>query len=103
MTELMLIWSVSLVLAAAAVVWMACLIIARMLRGRAEARREADRRLIQGAFLDILAGSGDAVGRLRGVRSRARVMAESLLDVIALVRGAERERLISALQEFGVG
>ncbi|KQY91319.1 HEAT repeat domain-containing protein [Brevundimonas sp. Root1423] len=102
MTSLMLIWSVSLALTAAAVLWMIGLIIARIIRERTERRRERDRQLIHRAFLDILAGSGDAVGHLSGVRRRARVMAESLLDVVALVRGAERERLISALQAFGI-
>lgn len=102
MTSLMLIWSVSWALAAAAVLWMIGLIVARVIRERIENRRERDRQLIHRAFLDILAGSGDAVGYLSGVRRRARVMAESLLDVVALVRGAERERLISALQAFGI-
>lgn len=102
MSELLLIWSVSIVLAAAAILWMASLIIARVLREREEQARERDRQLIQQAFLDIMAGSGDAVGRLRGVQGRARVMAEALLGVLALVRGGERERLISALQAFGV-
>lgn len=102
MSELLLIWTVSIALAAAALAWMAGLIVARMLRERAERRRERDRRLIQQAFLDIMGGSGDAVGRLRGVRRRARLMAEALLEVIALVRGAERDRLISALHAFRV-
>ena len=102
MGELLLIWSVSIALAAAALAWMAGLILARVLRERAERRRERDRRLIQQAFLDVMGGAGDAVGRLRGVRHRARLMAEALLEVIALVRGAERERLISALHAFKV-
>lgn len=102
MTTLMLIWSLSWVLAAAAVLWMLGLIIARLVRERVEHRRDLDRQLIHKAFLDILAGSGDAIGGLRRVQRRARVMAEALLDVVALVRGAERDRLISALQAFGV-
>lgn len=102
MSELLLIWMVSVALAAAALAWMAGLILARMLRERAERRRESNRRLVQQAFLDIMGGAGDAVGRLRGVRRRARLMAEALLEVIALVRGAERERLISALHAFKV-
>lgn len=102
MDELALIWSVSLLLAAAALAWMTALIVARLFRERSEGRRERDRRLIQQAFLDIMAGSGDAVGRLRAVRTRARVMAEALLGVVGLVRGAERERLIDALAAFGL-
>lgn len=102
MGELLLIWSVSIVLAAAALGWMVALILARVLRERTEQRRERDRRLIQQGLLDIMNGAGDAVGRLRGVRHRARLMAEALLEILSLVRGEERERLISALHAFGV-
>ena len=102
MTVLMLIWSGSWVMTALAVLWMTGLIVARVVRERIEHRRERDRQLIHRVLLDILAGSGDAVGRLTRVRRRARVMAEALLDVVALVRGAERERLIDALQAFGI-
>lgn len=102
MSELLLIWSTSIVLAAAALAWMAGLILARQLREQAEERRERDRRLIQQGLFDIMNGSGDAVGRLRGVRHRSRLMAESLLEIVSLVRGEERERLISALHAFGV-
>lgn len=103
MAELRLIWSMSAALAAVALIWMIGLIVARMFRERGEARRRRDWRLIQLAFLDIMSGSGDAVGRLRDVKRRPRLMAEALLGVIALVRGGgERERLISALNAFGV-
>lgn len=102
MSELQLIWLVSLALAAAALVWMTALILARLLRERADRRRAHDRAVIQQVWLDLLAGHGDAVGRLRQVRGRARLMAESLLEVVALVRGAERERLIATLQAFDV-
>ena len=102
MSGLLLIWSTSVVLAAVALIWMAGLIVARKLRESAETRRQHDLRMIQQAFLDIMSGSGDAIGRLQGVKRRARLMAEALLEVIALVRGAERERLISALAAFGV-
>jgi hypothetical protein len=102
MSELELIWTLSLALAVAALAWMSALIVARLFRERSEMRRGQDRRLIQQAFLDIMAGSGDAVGRIRVVRQRARVMAEALLAVIGLVRGPERERLIDALGAFGL-
>lgn len=102
MSELQIIWSLSLALAAVALAWMGVLIVARLVRERSERRRERDRRLIQQAFLDIMAGSGDAVGRLRGVRHRARTMAEALLGVMGLVRGNERDRLIDALSAVGL-
>ena len=103
MAELRLIWSMSAALAAVALIWMIGLIVARMMREREEARRRRDWRLIQQVFLDIMSGSGDAVGRLRNIQRRPRLMAEALLEVIALVRGGgERDRLISALNGFGV-
>ncbi|WP_332641512.1 HEAT repeat domain-containing protein [Brevundimonas sp.] len=102
MSGLLLIWSTSVVLAAVALLWMIGLIVARTWRERGEVRRRDDLHLIQQVFLDVMNGSGDAVGRLQHVKHRARLMAESLLEVIALVRGAERERLISALAAFGV-
>ncbi|HYC98397.1 HEAT repeat domain-containing protein [Brevundimonas sp.] len=102
MSALLLIWSASVVLAAVALIWMSSLVVARVLREGGENRRRHDMRLIQQAFLDIMSGSGDAVGRLRDVKGRARLMAEALLEVIALVRGGERERLISALTAFRV-
>lgn len=102
MSSLLLIWSTSLVLAGGALVWMIGLIIGRLLRERSEARRDRDRQVIQHAFLDIMAGSGDAIGRLRKVQGRARLMAETLLEVLSLVRGGERQRLISALAAINV-
>lgn len=98
----MLIWTASLAMAACAFAWMTVLIVGRVRREGVERRREEDRARIQQAFLDIMNGSGDAIGRLMSVRQRARVMAEALLEVMALVRGAERERLISALAAFRV-
>lgn len=102
MTGLLLIWLTSVVLAAVALLWMSGLIVARVWRERVEARRRHDVDLVQRVFLDIMNGSGDAIGRLGRVKRRARLMAEALLEVIALVRGGERERLISALVAVGV-
>ena len=102
MSSLLLIWWTSLTLSAGSLIWMIGLIAGRLLRERAEAGRERDRRVIQHAFLDIMAGSGDAICRLGKVQRRARLMAETLLEVVGLVRGGERERLISALAAFRV-
>ena len=75
MSPLLLIWLTSLILAGGALVWMTGLIIGRVLRERAEASRDRDRQVIQHAFLDIMAGSGDAIGRLRKVQHRMRTLA----------------------------
>lgn len=102
MGGLLFLWWLSIGMAAVALGWMVALIVARLLRDRAEARRIHDRRRVQQAFLEIMAGSGDAIGPVREIARRARLTAEALLDVLALVRGAERERLISALAAFGI-
>ncbi len=98
MADIFVIWTTSLVLAAGALAWMLWLILARLFRERAEVSRMRDRRLIQQVYLDIMNGSDDAVVRLRGLRGRAALMAEALLEVIGMVRGRERDRLISALK-----
>lgn len=103
MSGLLLIWTTATALAAFALVWMISLIIARVFRERGEARRRRDWRIIQQSYLDIMNGTGDGPGRLGGVKPRPQLMAEALLEVIALVRGgAERDRLISALEAFGI-
>ncbi|WP_426042817.1 HEAT repeat domain-containing protein [Brevundimonas sp. TWP2-3-4b1] len=103
MSGLLLIWTAAGALAAVALIWMIGLIVARVLRERGEARRRRDWRMIQQAFLDIMNSSCVAVGRLGGVKRRPRLMAEALLEVIALVRGGgERDRLVSALGAFGI-
>lgn len=103
MGGLLLIWMTAGALAAVTLIWMIILIIARVLREREEARRQRDWSMIQQAFLDIMNGSGDAVDGLRRVKHRPKLMAEALLEVISLVRGgSERDRLISALDAFGI-
>ncbi len=103
MSGLLLIWTTACVLAAVALIWMVILIIARVLRERGVARRRCEWRMVQQAFLDIMNGSGDAVARLGVVKRRPKLLAEALLEVIGLVRGGgERDRLISALDGFGI-
>lgn len=102
MADIVVIWTTSLVLAAGALAWMLWLILARLLRDRADEARMRDRRLIQQVYLDIMNGAGDAVIPLRRLRGRAALMAEALLEVIGMVRGRERDRLISALQAVNI-
>lgn len=102
MSGLMSLWWVSIALAAAAITWISALVVSRLFRERRDARRECDRQRAREAFLDVMNGSGDALGRLRGVDHRARLMGETLLEALAMVRGAERERLTSALRLTGL-
>lgn len=102
MEDIAVIWTTSLVLAACALAWMLWLILARLLRERSDTARLRDRKLIQQVYLDIMNGSGDAVVRLRNLKSRAALMAEALLEATSLVRGGERDRLISALRVLSI-
>lgn len=102
MSLLWTLWWASILMAGVALGWMAGLILARLRRERVDARREVDRRRVHAVFFDAMTGSGDAAGRLRQLSRRARTMAETLLEVSAVVRGAERDRLIGSLGAVGV-
>ena len=102
MSQLALLWWASIVLATAALLWMSALVIGRLLRERTDAKRVHDRGLARAAFLDAMNGRGDPAALLDCLRHRARLMAEALLEAMALVRGAERDRLISTLAFIGV-
>ncbi len=102
MNLLLLLWWSSLLLAGIALTWMAGLIVARLFRENSEARRKADRQTLSSAYLAIMAGTDDAATRLAPFQHRSRLLAETLLEVLGLVRGAERDRLIASLVEAGV-
>ncbi|MFN4297711.1 MAG: HEAT repeat domain-containing protein [Brevundimonas sp.] len=102
MSFLALLWWSSLLFGAAALVWMAGLILARLWRERTDRKRAADEARVRSLFLEIMAGEADAEQRLSPYAERARLMAETLVEVIGLVRGAERERLIDGLARLGV-
>ncbi|MDY6923149.1 MAG: HEAT repeat domain-containing protein [Pseudomonadota bacterium] len=102
MSFLAFLWWVSLVLGAAALTWMGGLILARLVRARFDTRRAADQKHVRGLFLEIMGGDAGAELRLIPYQTRARLMAEALMEVLGLVRGAERERLIESLARLGV-
>jgi HEAT repeat protein len=77
---------------------MASLIVARLVRERSDRTRAADREAVIAAYMAIMSGAGDATARLKPYQRRARLLAETLLELLALVRGAERDRLVSGLQ-----
>jgi HEAT repeats len=99
---LALLWWSSLVFGAAALVWMTGLILARLLRERIDQKRAADQARVRALFLEIMAGDADAAQRLTPYAKRARLMAETLVEVLGLVRGAERGRLTGGLANLGV-
>lgn len=102
MSFLPLLWWSSLIFGAAALIWMTGLILARLLRERADRKRASDQAHVHALFLEIMGGDAEAELRLKPYCRRARLMAEALLEVLGLVRGAERERLIECLSRLGV-
>lgn len=102
MSGLLLLWWTSIILAAGALAWISALVIGRLFREQRDARRGRDRDRACDAFLDVMNGSGDALGRLRGIDHRARLMGEVLLELLAMVRGVERDRLITALRSINM-
>lgn len=102
MSLLLVLWWSSLAMAAVALGWMSSLVVARVRRARKDARRERDRLLVQKACLEIAAGAGDAVASLKAFRGRARLLAECLIEFLAIVRGAERERLVSGFEAMAI-
>lgn len=102
MSFLALLWWSSLVFGAAALVWMAGLILARLRRERTDQKRSVDQARVRALFLEVMGGDAEAEQRLRPYAERARLMAEALVEMFGLVRGAERERLIEGLVRLGV-
>ncbi|MFN4040174.1 MAG: HEAT repeat domain-containing protein [Brevundimonas sp.] len=99
---LALLWWSSLVFGATALIWMTGLILARLLRERIDQKRATDQARVRALFLEIMAGDANAAQRLNPYVERARLMAETLVEVLALVRGVERERLTEDLANLGL-
>lgn len=102
MSFLAILWWSSLAIGAAALAWMGGLILARLLRERSDSRRAADQARVRGLFLEIMHGDAEAELQLKPYQARARLMAEALMEVLSLVRGAEREKLTECLARLGV-
>lgn len=96
MALLAFLWWGSLALALCALAWMLGLVVARLGRERLGQARDVDRKRLRQACLAIVSGAVETAEGLRPFQRRARLMAEGLLEFGAIVRGAERERLISA-------
>lgn len=102
MSFLGLLWWSSLLFGAAALAWMTGLILARLLRERSDGRRSADQARVREIFLEIMGGEAKAEQQLNPYAGHARLMAEALAELLGLVRGAERERLIDSLVKLDV-
>ena len=97
MSLLALIWWLSLVLAGAAVLVMGVLILARLAVVRRETRRASRRRELAHRFLSGEACSADELQRLP-----RDLVADAFVELVRLVRGAERDAFVAQATALGV-
>jgi HEAT repeat protein len=102
MSYLDLVWLTALVLVAAALLWMAALIVLRMLRTRVGQRQAVERRDIMDALLGLLAGDDTAAARLEPFVAQSRLMGEIVVEFRSLVRGDDHERVQHELRRLGL-
>jgi HEAT repeat protein len=102
MTTLAVIWLVSLVLAGASLLFMAVLIVRRVFIDRANVRRAARRAELQAHV--IAAIDSECSSSFPPVTSRddRRVLAEIGRELVDLVRGEDRARLLAVMEANGI-
>ena len=101
MDILQFLWIASLILAGATIIWMALLIASRTVRDRALVRRKVASDAIIQAYLGLTRGEMEALNVLHRYRRRTPILAEVLLNLLDVVRGGDRVRLVTSLQDFG--
>jgi HEAT repeat protein len=99
---LTIIWAAAIVLIGSAIGWMLVLIVMRTFDTRRSARRAADRANVERAFVALIRGDCNFDRDLKPYVHRARLIAETLLDFLAIVRGPDRGVVVEALREAGV-
>lgn len=99
---LVVIWATALAMALGALVWMISLILLRFFHEAREVRWLNDRTRVQQALVDYLHGGRPLAVSLASYAQRARLMAEVLLDFLAIVRGGDLERVIAELRALSV-
>lgn len=97
-----LLWWSSLLMSGGAILWMVALIVGRKRRESRQARLEADQSAVRLAFLDALAGKPDALLRMRPLSRRPALMADGVVEILSVIRGRDRDRLVEALTALGV-
>lgn len=103
MNLLELIWLISLILAGLSILVMFGLIVRRVISMRRDRLESAARDALTTLILDYLEGTVtlDALrGAARGKNSR--LMSDIVRDLLRLIRGDDRDRLIALLRELGV-
>lgn len=99
MAWLALLWAYALVLVAISIAGMTTLILRRIMRECADARRSRNR---QALIVALLAPNVEPSGRAASlIALDGETAAETLLEVLTLVRGSDRERIIETAKEKG--
>jgi hypothetical protein len=102
MSGLHLLWLTAWMLAAGSVGGAGLLIGIRFWREGADARRRMARAVVTQAYLAVMAGDREAVARLGGRHAQPAILAEALLELLGVVRGGDRDRLVEALNLWGL-
>ena len=97
-----LIWMTALGLIALAIAWMIALILLRVIHELRSKRRAADRTRVMGALVGVLQGREGAIQILETYKAQGILMAEALLELNAVVRGADRERVLIEVRKLGL-
>jgi HEAT repeat protein len=100
-SSLVLLWWLSLTLSAVALVMMLLLIAKRMISYRIERNHQLLVGIGIKAMLEALDGRSSAADVLKACRGRSVLLMDSALEIAALVRGPERERLSLLLEQLG--
>lgn len=102
MNALLLLWWTAIAMAALSIAWMTGLIVGRWFRTRREILYAAERKVVDGALVSLLQGDTAERRRLVPKLRGAHATAEALNEVLGLVRGADRDRLLVSLRGLGV-
>jgi HEAT repeat protein len=102
MVGVQILWPVSWYLATIAVLGMILLIGGRFLRDRSTQRHDTAATAILDVYMRLMYGEAAAVDELAPYRKQPRLLAECLLKVLDLVRGADRARMLEKLSDFGL-
>jgi hypothetical protein len=102
MSLLGLVWITAVALMVFSLATMTALIGARVIHKHRRARRAARRAIVLPELVHHIGGLVSGPLQLGGLETDAVLMAEVVRDLAGLVRGAERTRLMEALQALGV-
>lgn len=102
MVGVQILWPLSWYLAAIAICGMLLLIGGRFLRDRSERRHAAAATAVLDIYMHLMYDEALAPDELAPYKRQPRLLAECLLKVLDLVRGADRARMLDRLADFGL-